>query len=235
MTARPRPVAEALEDVRRRIAGAAFRAARDPGGIALVAVTKTVTVERIREAVAAGQTLLGENRVQEARDKAAAVGGGVTWHMIGHLQKNKAKAAVGIFDAVESLDSLELAVELDRRAGEEGKVLTVLVQVKEAPEATKSGIDPGAAPSLIEALCRLPHLKLAGLMTIPPWPESPEDSRPFFASLRELRERWDGRCCPAGTLRHLSMGMTADFEVAVEEGATIVRVGSAIFGARPYP
>ncbi len=235
MSSAERSVAASLASVRERIAGAAGKAGREPGEVQLLAVTKTVEIARIREAVEAGQRLFGENRVQEARDKVATLGGGLTWHMIGHLQKNKAKAAAGLFDAVESVDSLELAVLLDRRAGEDGRVLKVFIQIDEAGEATKSGIGPPEAPALIERVCTLPHLDLQGLMTIPPWPDTPEDSRPFFASLRHMREQWDGACCPAGTLRHLSMGMTADFEVAVEEGATIVRVGSAIFGERPYP
>lgn len=200
-----------------------------------MAVTKTVPPQRIAEAVEAGQTLFGENRVQEAKEKAAAFGPEITWHMIGHLQKNKSKAAVETFDALESLDSEDLALLLNRRAGEAGKVMPVFIQVKEAEEAAKGGVRPGDVPRLIERVLSLPSLALGGLMTIPPWPAVPEDSRPFFSRLRELRDEWDGRCCPRGTLRELSMGMTIDFEVAVEEGATVVRVGSAVFGSRPSP
>ena len=227
-------VAQALGEVRSRISAAAERSGRSAGEVALLAVTKTVSPVRIREAVAAGQTLFGENRVQEARVKIEAVGSAVTWHMIGHLQKNKARAAAELFAAVQSVDSVALAAALARRAGEAGRRLEVFIQVKEAEEEAKSGIRPEEAPSLIESIAGFPSLALRGLMSIPPWPEDPEDSRPYFARLRRLREEWDGSCCPPGTLRDLSMGMTADYEVAVEEGATIVRVGSAIFGPRSY-
>ena len=158
----------------------------------------------------------------------------MTWHMIGHLQKNTASAAAELFAAVQSVDSVALAAALARRAGEAGRRLEIFIQVKEAEEEAKSGIRPEEAPSLIESIAGFPSLALRGLMSIPPWPEDPEDSRPYFARLRRLREEWDGSCCPPGTLRDLSMGMTADYEVAVEEGATIVRVGSAIFGPRSY-
>jgi len=228
-------VAQALGEVRSRISAAAEHAGRAAGEVALLAVTKTVPPERIWEAVAAGQTLFGENRVQEARDKIEAVGSAATWHMIGHLQKNKAKAAAELFHAVQSVDSIELAAALDRRAGVTGRKLEVFIQVKDVEEEAKGGIRPEEAPSLIESIMDLPSLVLRGLMSIPPWPEDPEDSRPYFSRLRRLREEWDGRCCPPGTLRDLSMGMTADYEVAVQEGATIVRVGSAIFGSRLYP
>ena len=228
-------VADALGDVRGRIAAAARRAGRQPGDVTLVAVTKTISAGRIGEAVAAGQRVFGENRVQEAKGKIEALGPGISWHLIGHLQKNKAKTAVEVFDVVEAVDSGDLALLLDRRAGERGKRLPVLLQVMVSPEETKSGLDPAGLPALIEKVLSLPNLDLRGLMAIPPWPERPEDSRPHVARLRDIRDRWDGKCCPAGTLRELSMGMTADFEIAVEEGATLVRVGSAIFGARPYP
>ena len=227
-------VAAALAEVKARIAEAAVRAGRRTEEISLLAVSKTMPADRIKEAVAAGQTLFGENRVQEAREKIPLVGPGIVWHMIGNLQKNKVKAAVDLFDVVESVDSPELAGLLDKRAGEMGKRLKVFIQVKEADEASKRGIRPDDAPPLIERIAALPNLELGGLMAIPPWPENPEDSRPYFARLRKQRELWDGRYCPKGTLKDLSMGMTADFEVAVEEGATIVRVGSAVFGARSY-
>ncbi len=215
------------------MAAAARRAGRATEEVSLLAVTKTVAVDRIGEAVAAGQRLFGENRIQEAQEKIRALGGGISWHMIGRLQKNKARAAVELFDMVESVDSLKLARLLSRRAEGSGKVLPVLIQVKEAEEETKSGIHPDEAPSLIESICSLPNLEVRGLMAIPPWPADPEDSRPYFSRLREFRDRWDGSCCPSGSLAELSMGMTVDFEVAVEEGATLVRVGSAIFGSRP--
>ncbi len=235
MSAGETAAAKALREVRSRIDAAAERSGRRPDEIVLLAVTKTVSAARIREVIDAGQTLFGENRVQEAKEKVDSLGSGITWHLIGHLQKNKAKAAVRLFDAVESVDSVELAVVLDRRAAEAGKVLEVMIQVKVAEEEAKSGIVPEEAPPLIEKIMSLPNLALTGLMSIPPWPSVPEDSRPYFARLRRLWEEWDGRYCPPGTLRELSMGMTSDFEVAVEEGATLVRVGSAIFGARPRP
>lgn len=228
-----REVARRLADVRARIGAAAQRSGRRPQEVLLVAVTKTVPAPVVVAAMAAGQRVFGENRVQEAVAKAAACGPGAAWHLIGHLQGNKAKQAARLFDVVESLDSPALAAELDRRAREAGRRLRVLVQVKVGDEPTKSGVPPAEAPALIEATSRLPGLEVAGLMTIPPPSAAPEDSRRWFALLRELRGRWDGACCPRGALRELSMGMSGDYEVAVEEGATIVRVGSALFGPRP--
>jgi hypothetical protein len=226
-------VAARLVEVRRRIAAAAARSGRLASDVTLVAVSKTVPAPVVAAAIAAGQRVFGESRVQEALGKAEACGGGIAWHLIGHLQRNKSKAAVRLFDVVESLDSLESAADLDRRAGEQGRRLIVLVQVKLAEEPTKSGVAAHDAPALIEAAARLPNLELAGLMTIPPPPGAPPGgSRPWFAQLRGLRDRWDGTCCPRGTLRELSMGMSADYEEAIEEGATIVRVGSVIFGGR---
>ena len=226
-------IAARLAEVRARIGRAATRSGRLPGEITLVAVSKTVSAQLVAAAVAAGQRVFGENRVQEALGKAAACGPGLAWHLIGHLQSNKAKAAVRFFDVVESLDSPGLAAELDRRAGEQGRRLRVLVQVKLAEEAGKSGVAQREAPALVETVARLPNLELAGLMTIPPPPEKPEDSRVWFERLRGMRDRWDGECCPPGALRELSMGISADYEVAIEEGATIVRIGSVLFGARP--
>jgi len=225
-------IAARLAEVRAKIGRAATRSGRLPGEITLVAVSKTVSAQLVAAAVAAGQRVFGENKVQEALGKAGACGPGLAWHLIGHLQRNKAKAAVRLFDVVESLDSPALAFELDRRAEEEGRRLRVLVQVKLAEETTKSGVACREAPSLIETVVRLPNLVLAGLMTIPPPPGKPEDSRPWFARLRGMRDLWDGKCCPRGTLRELSMGMSDDYDVAIEEGATTVRVGSVIFGGR---
>lgn len=225
-------IAQRLAEVRGRIAAAAARAGRAPGDVTLVAVSKTVPAPQVAAAVAAGQRAFGENRVQEALAKAEACGPGPLWHLIGRLQRNKAKAAARHFAVVESVDSLDLAAELDRRAGDAGRRLPVLIQVKLGGEATKSGVEVRAAPGLIAAVTRLPNLELRGLMTIPPLPDAPGMSRPWFARLRGLRDRWDGDCCPPGSLRELSMGMSGDYEVAVEEGATIVRVGSAIFGPR---
>jgi pyridoxal phosphate enzyme (YggS family) len=225
-------IAARLADVRAGISAAARRSGRRPDDVLLVAVSKTVPADVVTAAIAAGQKVFGENRVQEAVAKAAACGPGAAWHLIGHLQRNKARPAADLFAVVESLDSLELAAELDRRAAEGARRLRVLIQVKLGEEPTKSGVKPQEAPALIEAAARLPHLELAGLMTIPPPSADPGESRRWFARLRSLREGWDGACCPRGTLRELSMGMSADYEIAIEEGATIVRVGSAIFGAR---
>jgi pyridoxal phosphate enzyme (YggS family) len=232
LAARVRDVGVRLAEVRARIAAAAARAGRRPDEVLLVAVTKTVPADAVRAALAAGQRVFGENRVQEAIAKAGDCGPGASWHLIGHLQRNKARPAARLFDVVESIDSLELAVELDRRAQEAGRRPRVLVQIKLGGEPTKRGMPPDGAPALIEAAARLPHVELAGLMTIPPPSATPEGSRRWFALLRDLRARWEGTCCPCGTLRELSMGMSADYEIAIEEGATLVRVGSAIFGAR---
>jgi pyridoxal phosphate enzyme (YggS family) len=228
-------IAGRLALVRGRIAAAARRTGRDPAGVTLVAVSKTVPAAAVREAAAAGQLVFGENRVQEAREKIAAAGPGLRWHLIGHLQRNKAKAAAGLFACVESVDSADLARELDRHAAALGVRLRVLVQVRLGAEEGKRGVDPAEAPALIETVAGLSALELSGVMAIPPPPVVPEDSRPFFARLRALRDAWEGSCCPRRALPELSMGMSMDFEVAVEEGATIVRVGTALFGERDRP
>lgn len=215
-------VAGNVARVRERIARAARRVGRAPEEVLLVGISKLVDVERIRRALAAGLPALGENRVQEAREKIGALGRPVPWHMVGHLQTNKARDAVLLFDLIHSVDRLELARELDRRAA--GRVAEILVQVNLAGEATKGGFAPDELKSALEALAGLSRLRVKGLMTIPPPVEHGEQARGWFRRLRELR---DG----AG-LEHLSMGMSDDFEVAVEEGATIVRVGTAIFGPR---
>ena len=217
-------VAGNVARVQERIARAAMRAGRAPEEVLLVGVSKSVDVERIRRALAAGLPALGENRVQEAREKIGALGRPVPWHMVGHLQTNKARAAVLLFDLIHSVDRLELARELDRRAAAVGKGAEVLVQVNLAGEATKGGFAPDALKSALEALAGLSAIRVRGLMTIPPPVEHGEQARGWFRRLRELRDE-------AG-LQHLSMGMSDDFEVAVEEGATMVRVGTAIFGPR---
>jgi pyridoxal phosphate enzyme (YggS family) len=215
-------VAGNVARVRERIARAARRVGRAPEEVLLVGISKLVDVEPIRRALAAGLPALGENRVQEAREKIGALGRPVPWHMVGHLQTNKARDAVLLFDLIHSVDRLELARELDRRAA--GRVAEILVQVNLAGEATKGGFAPDELKSALEALAGLSRLRVRGLMAIPPPVEHGEQARGWFRRLRELR---DG----AG-LEHLSMGMSDDFEVAVEEGATIVRVGTAIFGPR---
>lgn len=225
-------IARNLEEIRRRLVAAAERAGRDPGEVRLVAVTKTVDLGRLKEAVAAGQTHFGENYLQEAKAKIATLGPGLTWHFIGHLQSNKAKAAVEFFHLIHSVDRLRLAQALEAAAARLQKVQDILIQVNLAGEATKSGAAPGEVADLLKEIKKMPHLRVLGLMTLPPWLPDPEAVRPYFRALRELRDRLqeDG---VAKELPELSMGMTGDFEVAVEEGATLVRLGTAIFGERP--
>ncbi len=216
-----------IERVREAIARACGRAGRSPDDVLLVAVSKTVEAERIRLAVAAGISALGENRVQEAREKIETLGRPVPWHLIGSLQTNKAKEAARLFDWIHSVDRVELARELSRRARALDRTLDILIQVNLGEEPQKAGVTPGELKALLDAVTGLESLRIRGLMAIPPAVGTPEAARPFFRRLRELR---DG----AG-LEHLSMGMSADFEVAIEEGATLVRVGTAIFGPRPAP
>lgn len=218
-------VRENLERVRERMARAAERAGRSSDAVLLIGVSKTVDVERIRAAVAAGLPALGENRVQEARAKIAALGRPVPWHLVGHLQTNKAKDAVRLFDVIHSLDRVELAQELDRRAGAAGRTVEALVEVNLGGEPTKHGVAPDAVGPLLEATAGLARLRVRGLMAIPPEVREPEEARLWFRALRKLAERH--------ALAELSMGMSADFEVAIEEGATMVRIGTAIFGPRP--
>ncbi|HTO10242.1 MAG TPA: YggS family pyridoxal phosphate-dependent enzyme [Candidatus Binatia bacterium] len=218
-------VRDNLERVRERIARAAARAGRTPDDVLLIGVSKTVDVERIRAALAAGLRALGENRVQEAKAKVAELGRPAAWHLIGHLQTNKVKDALEIFDVIHSLDRLELAQELERRAAPRGLAVEALLQVNVGSEATKGGFAPDGVGEALEAIGKLAHVKVTGLMAIPPEVERPENARPWFRQLRALAERHG--------LGRLSMGMSGDFEVAVEEGATMVRVGTAIFGARP--
>ncbi|MBU4447609.1 MAG: YggS family pyridoxal phosphate-dependent enzyme [Proteobacteria bacterium] len=224
------PIAQNLKDVRAAIAAAAHRARRDPGSVRLVAVSKTVDLSLIRAAVDAGQDLFGENYLQEARDKIAVLGRPVSWHLVGHLQSNKAREAVALFDLIHAVDRLKLARALDAAAARQGKVQDVLIQVNQAGEATKSGVDPAAAPALLQEVARLPHLRVLGLMTMPPWFPDPEAARPYFQALRALQDHLRG--LTGLPLTELSMGMSGDFAVAVEEGATLVRVGTAIFGSR---
>jgi PLP dependent protein len=217
-------VRDNLERVRERIARAAERAGRRPEDVLLIGVSKTVDVARIRAALAAGLRALGENRVQEAKAKIAELGRPAAWHLIGHLQTNKVKDALELFDVIHSLDRLELAPELERRAAMRGLAVEAMLQVNIAGEASKGGFAPDAVGQALESIAKLAHVKVTGLMVIPPEAERPEDARPWFRRLRELAERHG--------LARLSMGMSGDFEVAVEEGATMVRVGTAIFGAR---
>ena len=214
-----------LQRIQDEIAAACRRAGRSPDDVRLIAVSKTVEVERIRLAIAAGVPALGENRVQEARDKIEALGRPVPWHLIGSLQTNKAKDAVRLFDWIHSVDRLELATELDRRARALGRTVDALIEVNIGDEPQKGGARAQELKPLLDAMVGMSGLRVRGLMTIPPIVEDPEQTRPYFRRLRELRD--------AAGLEHLSMGMSADFTVAVEEGATMVRVGTAIFGPRP--
>jgi pyridoxal phosphate enzyme (YggS family) len=215
--------------VRARIAAAVDRGGRRPEEVALVAVSKTVDAARIREAVAVGLRVFGENRVQEAREKIPAVPG-ASWHLIGSLQRNKAKEAVRLFQMIESVDSEDLADELSRRAVQQERTLDVLIQVNVAREPQKHGAAPEETASLMRRVADLPGLRLRGLMTIAPLVANPDEARPVFRALRELRDRIERET--SISLAELSMGMSDDFEVAIEEGATMVRVGRAIFGDR---
>jgi pyridoxal phosphate enzyme (YggS family) len=227
-------------EVRRRVEECARKAGRGPEEVTLIAVSKTHPAEVLREAVAAGARDFGENRVQEAEGKVEALrqgGGGeqegVRWHLIGHLQSNKARRAARLFDLVHTIDSVELVARLERLCGEEGRRrLDVLIQVDLAGEETKEGADESELPSVVEALAGCEHLRLRGLMTMPPFFDEPERTRPYFRRLRELRDELRARDAFGGGAGELSMGMSHDFETAVEEGATLVRVGTAIFGAR---
>lgn len=218
-----------LEKVKAQIAEAAARVKRDASEVEIVAVTKTQTVEVVREAMRAGLHTFGENKVQEAGRKIAELERG-SWRLIGHLQTNKAKVAVQIFDSIDSVDRLELAEEIDLRAEAFSKTQNVLLQVNVAGESSKFGCTPETARELAEAINNLPRLTLRGLMTIAPFSEEPEKSRPHFARLRELRDKLESDT--GLQLPVLSMGMSGDFAVAVEEGATSVRIGTALFGAR---
>jgi pyridoxal phosphate enzyme (YggS family) len=225
-----------LEMINSRIAAAAKRVGRNPKEIKRVAVSKTHPAETIREAIAAGQTIFGENKVQEAEGKIEEIGREqAEWHLIGHLQSNKARRAVQLFDVIHSLDSLELARRLERICIEEGREeLRVLVQVDLAREATKSGITEWDLTWLIEYLIECERLKLEGFMILPPFSEDLETSRYYFRKLRGIRDEFASISVFSGVKFELSMGMSHDFEAAIEEGATIVRVGTAIFGEREY-
>jgi len=225
-------IADNIKTVQDRIALAAKRAGRDPASVRLVVVTKTIDPERIKEVVDSGATILGENRVQEAKEKIEKLGTIASWHLIGHLQANKAKYAVKLFDLIHSVDSLELAAEIDKQAAKIGKVQNVLVEVNIAGEASKAGMAVKNTPALVREIAKHRNIAIQGLMTIPPFSENPEDSRPYFCVLRELAESVAGEHIPNASMKELSMGMSGDFEVAIEEGATMVRVGTSIFGAR---
>jgi pyridoxal phosphate enzyme (YggS family) len=226
-----RVLLENIKNVYRKIASAAIRAEKEPHDVKLVAVTKTVSFKRIKEAIGLGLRIFGESRVQEAQKKVndcrqQCPDCNVEWHMIGHLQKNKAKTAVQLFELIHSLDSVELAKELNKHAEKEGKVQRVIIEVKLSQEETKHGVAKQDMMKLIKDVSRMKNLKLEGLMTMPPYFEDPELSRPYYRELRELRDKAkeSGYALP-----ELSMGMTHDFDIAILEGATMVRVGTGIF------
>jgi len=229
-------IAQNISAVRERIAQAMRCSGRNPDEVALMTVSKTFPPERIREAYAAGQRLFGENRVQEFAGKAGAVHDlpGIEWHMIGHLQSNKAFAATELFNAVDSVDSLRLARKLDAAAAQLSRKLALLIEVNVGSEAAKSGVAPdsGELDEILRAAVELEHLEIRGLMTIPPFTNDPEEARPYFRKLRSLRDEIAARRLPRVGMDVLSMGMSHDFEVAIEEGSTCVRLGTAIFGER---
>jgi len=230
------PISENITAIQRRIDGAARRAGRRSEEVALMAVSKTHPPESIREAYDAGLRLFGENRVQEFAGKAAALAdlAGAEWHMIGHLQTNKAGKTAELFNAVDSIDSVKLAEKLDAAARSLGRKLSVLIEINVGGEAAKSGVAPDSREleEILLAAPRFEALEFRGLMTVPPFTDDPEDARVFFRRLRELRDTIAARKLPAVGMNVLSMGMSHDFEVAVEEGSTCVRVGTAIFGER---
>jgi pyridoxal phosphate enzyme (YggS family) len=232
-------IAENLARVRERIDVAARRAQRRAEEVELMAVSKTFPAERIREAYDAGLQLFGENRVQEFASKADSLRDlhDAEWHLIGHLQTNKAAKAAELFAAIDSVDSVRLAQKLDVSAQQLGKKLEVLIEINVGGEAAKSGVAPesGELEELLSAVPKLDHLEFRGLMTVPPFSEDPQRARPYFRKLRELRDQIAARRLPAVDMRTLSMGMSHDFEVAIEEGSTCVRVGTAIFGDRTKP
>lgn len=217
-------VAHNINFVRQRIRTAAEHVGRNPDEVTLIAVSKTIEPERIESALTAGQTLFGESKVQEAKAKLPLVSSRAHWHMIGHLQTNKARDAVALFEVVHSVDSLRLAIELNKWAEQAGKTQAILLEANVSGEASKFGLKPEDLESTVAEINQLPRLEVQGLMTIAPFVEETEKARPCFRRLRELRD--------ALGLRELSMGMTHDFEVAIEEGATMVRIGTAIFGER---
>jgi pyridoxal phosphate enzyme (YggS family) len=232
-------IRENIAPVQEQIAAAAKRSGRSPSEVALMAVTKTQPPDRIREAYDSGLRLFGENRVQEFSTKAVALADlvGAMWHMIGHLQTNKTAKAAEFFSAVDSVDSVKLAEKLDAAARASNKKLQVLIEVNVGGEAAKSGVDPDSPEleDLLKAAPSLEALNFCGLMTVPPFTEDPEGARPYFRKLRTLRDQIASRKLPAITMEILSMGMSHDFAVAIEEGSTCVRIGTAIFGEREKP
>jgi len=226
------PIADNFNAIMKRITSAAKRSGREPSSVKLVVVTKTVDVEGIRRAISAGAAIVGENRVQEAKEKIEKLGAIADWHLIGHLQTNKAKYAVRLFSVIHSVDSLELARELGKQAMKFGKIQDVLIEVSIAGEASKAGVAVQEVVTFAREAATIKNISIKGLMTIPPFLNDPEAVRPYFRLLRELSVSVERENIPGLSMRELSMGMSGDFEVAIEEGATMVRVGTAIFGDR---
>jgi hypothetical protein len=220
-----------VKSVQQRIEAACARSRREPGSITLVTVSKGQSPAMVCAAAELGLSLFGENKVQEAKAKIPQCPGRLLWHMVGHLQTNKCRDVVGLFEMVQSVDSLHLAEELNRRAEQAAKTMPVLLEVNAVGEASKFGCRPDQLLADFGAINALPRLEIQGLMTVPPWTLDPEKVRPVFRQMRELKERCEQLL--GAPLPHLSMGMTGDFEVAIEEGATMVRIGTALFGARP--
>lgn len=230
-------ISDNIARIRERISRAAARAGRNPDSITLMAVSKVVEAERISQAYQSGARVFGENRVQEFEGKAAALAElkDAEWRLIGHLQTNKAKKAVELFHAVDSVDSLRLAEKLNQAAQQANRVLPVLIEINVGGEENKSGVSPDSREleELLQSAPRFEHLRVAGLMTIPPYTEDPQGSRPYFRRVRELRDAIADRKLQGVQMDVLSIGMSHDFEIAIEEGSTCVRVGTAIFGERP--
>lgn len=225
-------IAANLQNIREQIAAAAIAAGRDPVDIRLVAVSKTKPAAMVDEAAASGQIIFGENYVQELVAKAAEIESTVEWHFIGHLQSNKVRQIAGTVAMIHSVDRLPLAEEIDRQWGRIGRVCDILIQVNVSGEATKSGTTAEEAINLVKQTALLPNIRICGLMTMPPFFDDPEGARPYFRELRLLAEEISSLKIPSVSMIELSMGMSGDFQVAIEEGATLVRIGSAIFGSR---
>ncbi|MEA2087544.1 MAG: YggS family pyridoxal phosphate-dependent enzyme [Candidatus Caldatribacteriota bacterium] len=219
-----------LEIIKKKIEKAAFKVNRKPEEIKLVAVTKTATIEQIKEAISAGVKIIGENKVQEAKEKYQILSDDIEWHLVGHLQTNKVKYAIEIFDCIHSVDSIKLAQEIDKRSLQFGKTTNFLVEVNVSGEETKYGIKPEEVESFLKEISEFSRIRVRGLMTIAPIAEDKEEVRPYFRKLRELSEEIKDKNIKNVEMDYLSMGMTEDFEVAIEEGANMVRIGRGIFG-----
>lgn len=228
-------ITDNIDHVEKKIAEACERAGRPRKSVQLIAVSKTKPVPDLMEALNYGHNVFGENKVQEIRDKVEAMGTeGIHWHMIGHLQANKVKYLIGVVDLIHSVDNDKLAVEIEKQAAKHDVVMDVLCEVNMAGEETKFGLKPEETMDFVKRISELPHLKVRGLMTIAPYTEDPESNRVYFKGLRELKDRINAEHIPGVDMDTLSMGMTGDYEVAIEEGATLVRVGTGIFGERHY-